>query len=871
MTPEHWQKIKAILDEVLELPAGDRDAFLASACQGDHVLRAEVESMLEFESSELDPLFSFTEAEAEAEIRNVSPFIGKTIGKYRVLEKLGSGGMGTVFLAERADDDFDQKVALKLIKRGMDSDAVLRRFLNERRILASLEHPFIARLLDGGSTEDGLPYFVMEYIEGQTIVEHSASDELKIEDKLRLFRDICSAVSFAHQNLIIHRDLKPSNIMVTAEGSPKLLDFGIAKVTSAGSSLITATQQFVFTPDYASPEQVRGEQLTTASDIYSLGVILYEILAGRLPYKTTGGNFIEILKTVTETEAQRPSAVTAEAQTAKDLRGDLDNIVLKCIRKEPERRYSSIEQLSADIDNYLNGRPVSASSDSWRYRSRKFIRRNVYAVAAVGIIMLSLVGGMGATLYQAEVARRERERSEKRFKELRQLTSTIMFDMNDKIRQSPIKARELLVTKALEYLERLLHESDNDPEILKEVASAYEKIGEVQSSLFDPALGKSSEALESHKRALEIREKIFADSGGTAAAGNDVMRSRMFIADVYMVSGEIIEGRNYYQSAISLGEALIAKEPDFLKAKQSLASCYARYGQAVLRSGSLRDALESYQKALKYYEEVFAADPSNTVARRSVGVMHTYIGYVKLETLEFAEATRYFRRQLKLGEELSATDPGNMMFLEAITDGHYWLAVSLGSEGRTDEALEHIDHAIADQENRADVDAANIGFRNAVADSYLEKGRILVWGGRTADALNSLGTAVGHYEAVIAADGKNLSAKRQLAFTRRYIADALVIQGDTARALTIYGQIMADTVSLTESDPDNTEWQGDIAIIHLKTGEAIAGNDRARALEHFRRSAEIFEKLSAASPENARIRRDLDSARENIELHRGDR
>lgn len=831
------------------------------------MLRAEVESMLEFESTELDPLFSFSDAGTEEEIRTPSPFIGKTIGKYLVLEKLGSGGMGTVFLAARADGSFDQKVALKLIKRGMDSEAVLKRFLNERRILASLEHPFIARLLDGGSTDEGLPFFVMEYIEGRTIVEHSASDELKIEDKLRLFRDICSAVSFAHQNLVIHRDLKPSNIMVTAEGSPKLLDFGIAKVTSAGSSLITATQQFVFTPDYASPEQVRGEQLTTASDIYSLGVILYEILAGRLPYKTTGGNFIEILKTVTETEAQRPSAVTNDGQAAKILRGDLDNIVLKCVRKEPERRYSSVEQLSADIDNYLNGRPVSASSDSWRYRTRKFMRRNVYAVSAIALIMLTLVGGMGATLYQARVARTERERSEKRFKELRQLTSTIMFDMNDKIRQSPIKARELLVTKALEYLERLLQESDNDPEILREVASAYEKIGEVQSSLFDPALGKSSEALESHKRALEIREKLFAEAGGTAAAGNDVMRSRMFLADIHMVSGEIIEGRNYYQSAISLGESLIAKEPNFLRAKQSTAACYARYGQAVLRSGSLGHSLESYQKALKYYEEVVAADPANVQASRSIGVMHSYIGYVKLETLEFAEATRYFRLQLKKGEELSAADPGNMMFQEAITDGHYWLAVSLGSEGKIDEALGHIDHAIADQENRADVDTANFGFRNAVADSYLQKGYILAQDDRTADALVSLGTAVEHYEAVIAADAKNLSAKRQLAFTRRYIADALVKQGDTARALNIYSQILTDTLSLVESDPDNTEWQGDIAIIHLKTGEAMAGKDRTKALEHFRQAAEIFEKLSAASPENARIRRDLDTARDNIEKY----
>ena len=443
MDPEYWQKLKAILDDVMELPPERREEFLVSACDGDAALRQEVDSMLAFEDSDLggldDPGFSFSYPDEN--VPPASPFIGKTIGNYRVLESLGSGGMGVVFLAERADDSFDQKVALKLIKRGMDSDAVLRRFLNERRILASLKHRNIARLLDGGTTEDGLPYFVMEYIEGRPIVEYSQGSNLTIDEKLDLFLNVCSAVSVAHQNLVIHRDLKPSNILVTMEGSPKLLDFGIAKVLSGGERLVTATQQFVFTPDYASPEQVRGEQLTTASDIYSLGVILYEVMTGTRPYNIAGASFGEIHRIVGETNPAKPSAVGSTH--AKSLRGDLDNIILKSLRKEPERRYSSVEQLSSDIHNYLDGRPVSASRDSWGYRSGKFIRRHVYAASAAALIALSLIGGMGATLYQAQIARRERATSEKRFTEIRRLTSSIMFEMNDKIRESPIRAREL--------------------------------------------------------------------------------------------------------------------------------------------------------------------------------------------------------------------------------------------------------------------------------------------------------------------------------------------------------------------------------------------------------------------------------------------
>ena len=310
MDSEKWKEIKAILEKALELStAAARSEYLTAACNDDEDLRREVESLLEFDDVQADLLENPAFESVFDANKNGNSVIGTQIDKYKIIGALGAGGMGAVYLAERADGAFKQKVALKLIKRGMDSDAVLQRFYNERQILASLEHPNIAHLVDGGTTSDGLPFFVMEYVEGETIIEYAKRENLAFEEKLNLFREVCAAVSFAHQNLIVHRDLKPSNILVTKDGKAKLLDFGIAKLFKSETAAETATQIQIFTPEYASPEQVRGEKLTTATDIYSLGAILYELLTGARPYQSAGKNISEIIRAVCETEPVRPSSV----------------------------------------------------------------------------------------------------------------------------------------------------------------------------------------------------------------------------------------------------------------------------------------------------------------------------------------------------------------------------------------------------------------------------------------------------------------------------------------------------------------------------------------------------------------------------------
>ena len=324
-----------------------------------------------------DPIARRWRSELEAETTAITH--GALIGPYRLVRELGQGGMGVVYLAERADGQFEQRVALKLIKRGMDSDEILRRFLAERQVLARLSHPHIARLLDGGVTAEGQPYFAMEYVDGVPLHHYCEERSLGFEDRLRLFREVCEAVQYAHRSLVVHRDLKPSNILVTSAGETKLVDFGIAKVLyeDVADRSVTRTDQRLMTPEYAAPEQVRGEPVTTATDVYALGAILYQLLTGRPPHQFTGrsrgGAVPHHLRGGPRAAERGPCT---RHRRRRRLRGDLDIIVLKALRKDPARRYPSVEALLEDLERHRTGLPVRARPDSVAYRARKFLGRH---------------------------------------------------------------------------------------------------------------------------------------------------------------------------------------------------------------------------------------------------------------------------------------------------------------------------------------------------------------------------------------------------------------------------------------------------------------------------------------------------------------
>lgn len=539
MDRERWQQVKHILEDAIEVPTEDRSEFVANACGDDPELRTEVNSLLS-ESIAAEALESNALEHLEP---TEDKLINTQIGKYRLIELIGTGGMGRVYLAERADGAFEQKVALKLIRRGLDSKEIQRRFVTERQILASLEHPNIAHLIDGGTTNDGLPFLVMEYVEGTPLISYADANSLDLEPRLDLFREVCSAVSFAHQKLVIHRDLKPQNVLITNNGKAKLLDFGIAKLVKTEGTE-TRTQTFAFTPDYASPEQIRGENLSTATDIYSLGVILYELLTGSRPFRFEDKNIGEIIATSSNTTPAAPS-IANQRSKVKDLRSlnaDLDNIVLKALQKEPERRYASVEQFSDDISRYLKGQPVSARSDTWSYRAEKFARRNPWFVGTIILAFLFLIGGIATTAYQARKANIEREKAEARFNDVRTLANSFMFEINEEITRSPIKARELLVERALQYLDKLAAESDGDLDLKSELAAAYEKIGDVQSDIFRPFTGKTSDALLSHQKALTLRQEVFAANRSVENSMN-VALSHQNIGNAQLTSGRLKIGR----------------------------------------------------------------------------------------------------------------------------------------------------------------------------------------------------------------------------------------------------------------------------------------------------------------------------------------
>jgi serine/threonine protein kinase len=389
---EHWQKVKRIVGECLERPVPERDVYIAETCGENMEIADEVKSLL----ASFSEAGEFLETPVVMGEESEDLVAGQQIGSYRVVELIGHGGMGSVYRAARTSD-FLKEVAVKVVKRGMDTDFILSRFRQERQILAALDHPNIARLLDGGATIDGRPYIVMELVVGQPITEYAAKRHLNVEERLRLFQTVCSAVQHAHQNLVVHRDLKANNILVTEDGVPKLLDFGIAKLLEADSQQTAAVIRLM-TPECASPEQVRGEPLNTLSDIYSLGVLLYELLTEAKPYRFATTDPVEIQRVVCGLTPTLPSAV-------RPLAGDMDNIVLKAMHKDPSQRYVSAAQISEDIGRHLAGQPVIAGRDSLRYRAGKFVRRHLAATLAVAAIFLSLTAGLGVSLWEAHLAR----------------------------------------------------------------------------------------------------------------------------------------------------------------------------------------------------------------------------------------------------------------------------------------------------------------------------------------------------------------------------------------------------------------------------------------------------------------------------------
>ena len=675
MTPERWQRVKEVFEQVSELEVAAQLPILERVRDDDGELHAEVVSLLEAHATAaavIDrPAVEYLPPGALEQV--AEDWHGRRIGAYELLTCLGRGGMGEVWRARRADAHYDKEVAVKLVRIGYASDYVLQRFRSERQILATLEHPNIARLIDGGVTEEGQPYLVMELVEGRPIDEYSEAHALPIAERLRLFREVCAAVSYAHQRLVVHRDLKPSNILVTAEGTVKLLDFGIAKILQPppadGAPVdATLTTMRALTPAFSSPEQILGLNITTASDVYSLGVVLFHLLAGRSPYRTDLASTRDAIQDVCETEPTRPSVaamrltVTGQARALPDR--DLDDITLKALRKEPEKRYSSAEQLSEDLRRYLVGLPVAARGDRLSYRAGKFARRHRVELAAAVLVVAALLTGIVVTSRAARIADQQRARAERHFASVRALANTFMFQMDESIRDLPgaTAARELLVQTALKYLDTLSQEAGTDRDLQLELARAYEKVADIQGQAYNPNTGKPQAALASYDQAIARLTELAAANPVDrevrgALATDHLKRSRL----TGLLGGDPQAVASESQQSVALLEQLLAEKPGEALVQDQLAAAYSTHAVHLMWSGQIEAAISNAYKGITLMEALHRADPSNRTFEFHLGTQYTNAGAVVIargsqpETIE--EVQSLGRKALAMHRHLLSVDP----------------------------------------------------------------------------------------------------------------------------------------------------------------------------------------------------------------------
>jgi eukaryotic-like serine/threonine-protein kinase len=757
-SPDRWALIKNLFAEAAELPTFARAPWLAEACGNDETLRAEVERLLAADE----------QAEAFLETAPINTFAreqfaeGESVGAYRIVRELGRGGMGTVYLAERAAAGFEQLVALKVIKRGMDSDEVLRRFFAERQILAQLNHPNIARLLDGGQTADGRPFYVMEYIEGVALDDYAKTHSLAVAERLRLFQQVCAAVQYAHQQLVIHRDLKPSNILVTADGTAKLLDFGIAKVLSTDDTA-TVTHALMLTPAYASPEQLRGARLTTASDVYALGVILYELLTGHSPYDVEPTATQAFSKAVCETEPPRPSVRVMRTEGGKQINAELDYLVMMALRKEPSRRYGSVEQFSADIHRYRNGLPVSARPDTLRYRATKFVQRNRALTAAALAVALSLSGGLALTLRQARIAERERARAQHRFDDVRQLANKFVFQYHDEVAKLPnsIALREMMVNDAKDYLTRLAQDANNDAALQLELAQAWIKIGDVLGKPYAPNLGHTDEAIKSYQQARQLAETVSVQRPNDATARRTLGLAMLNLGAAETRAGKFKTALPMLQQTVALLENTAAD----LTLKTALAAAYLRMGDCLAR-GNLTThdkVIETYQQALRLNETILREssdkDGNKTGAQRAIAVVEQRMGTTLSSSHSGAESAAqalvHHQRATALFAEVAAAEPANNKAQRDLSDQYLMQAEVLAKVGNLNQAVGDSERALVYFEKAATADPQNAEAQRDLATTHYIICSVNQSGGRWAAAASAMRQSLAIYEKLAARDPRN--------------------------------------------------------------------------------------------------------------------
>jgi hypothetical protein len=643
LTAERFHLVEAIVTGALAAPDEQRAELIEAQCGADSALADEVRSLLEACEAEERMMASCRQEPSDG--RDARPD-RKRVGSYEIDRLLGRGGMGAVYLAHRADGHFEQKVAIKLIDMPLASDLFRERFRQERQILAGLQHPYIARLLDGGVTAEGDLYLVMEFVNGVPIDRFFEERHLSQAQRIELFLRVCEAVQFAHQNFVVHRDLKPDNILVAGDGTPRLLDFGTAKLLSPSldqhDSQFTRLGCLSFTPQYASPEQVLGNPITTASDTYSLGVLLYLLLTEEPPYElkelTTG----EMLRVICEETPRKPSH---EADSGKRLDGDLEAILLKALRKEPQERYLTAERLGDDLRAYLEGQPVAARRGTARYLAGKFFRRHRWSLAAAAVLVVTLLAGVAGVAWQAAVANRERRaadderrKAEARSADLRQLSNSLLTELDEAIQQIPgsTGAQKLLVTSVLKHLDSMAADAQGDRQTQLDLAKAYTQLADLQGNAYNQNLGDTSGALASVNKAIALSKPFAGPDSKDREAIHALANAQLSRSGILNETAPMQETVASTKAAIANYERLTAFADLTPEDMLDIARGYHDLGDelGLTTEASLDDlpsALAAFRKARGLVRRALSIDPNLMVARRSLIVGQRKIVEVEME------------------------------------------------------------------------------------------------------------------------------------------------------------------------------------------------------------------------------------------------
>jgi non-specific serine/threonine protein kinase/serine/threonine-protein kinase len=790
-------RLRRLFDVVVELPMAERERFLAALDAEDGALHDELVALLAVheragEFLEDSPLASVS--------READPLrlIGERLGDYRVVGLLGRGGMGTVFLGQRADGAYDQTVAVKLLDALQQEARSILRFERERQTLAKLTHPNIARLLDGGTTAEGAPFLVMEYIKGEHIDRYCDRRRLGIAARLRVFLEVCAGVQHAHRHLVVHRDLKPSNILVTRDGEVKLLDFGIAKLLGeldrdpdaivagdlgrgepARSVALTAPGAVTFTPGYASPEQLRGEEVSAASDVFALGLILYELLCGSHPYAGHRQDPNAMSAAILSQETTAPSLAlraAGEGSTAeiaahrgvelprlrRQIKGDLDAILLKALAKEEGRRYASAGELAGDLEHHLDNRPVVARAGERVYPARRFVRRHRLAVAAASLFLLSLLGGLGATLWQARIAQRHAA-------DVRELAGALIFEVDDLIRDLPgsTPARQRIVVRALEYLDRLEADAAGEPGLRHELAVAYQRIGNIQGNPNVSNLGDTRGALASYRKALSLGEDAVRQDPGDLDTRRSLAVIHEKLADILAWTGDLPAAEASAATALALFEELERERPGELLHRFSFAISLVKMGDlagnpSFPNLGRPDEAVGFYRRSAALLDELAAAYPQDDGVRRYRGLVAERMGTVLLSAGDLEGATAAFRDSFEIRRALAAELAGN-------TEARRDMAVALEKLGevllardRPSEAFEELSRSFAIFHELAAADPRNASARRSLAISHQKMATALEGTGRPAAAKAELRASREILAGLAAADPANAQLAAEL-------------------------------------------------------------------------------------------------------------